>query len=160
MSAGWSRTPTRAAGWPSRPPLPCPRPATSTSRSAPARPQPKGRWSPKARKATASKPTRRSRSSAMAARGTTEDCPPLRPFFIEFNNPIEAESYQESMLRVEPEIPGVTVNVNGNTITFTGQPWAAPPTGSPSAARSRTFSGKRSAGPAACPSRSARRNPS
>jgi hypothetical protein len=36
------------------------------------------------------------------------ECPPLTPFFIEFNNPIDVESYAESMLRVEPEIPGVT----------------------------------------------------
>jgi alpha-2-macroglobulin len=49
-----------------------------------------------------------------------ENCPPLTPLFIEFNNPIEAESYQESMLRIEPEIPGVTVNIFGNTINIRG----------------------------------------
>ncbi len=49
-----------------------------------------------------------------------EPCPPLTPLFIEFNNPIETETYQESMLRVEPEIPGVTVNIIGNTINIQG----------------------------------------
>ena len=34
-------------------------------------------------------------------------CRPLTPFTIRFNNPIDAQAYQESMLRVEPEIPGV-----------------------------------------------------
>jgi len=48
------------------------------------------------------------------------DCPPLTPLFIEFNNPILAESYREDMLRVEPEIPGVTVNIIGDTITIRG----------------------------------------
>ncbi len=48
------------------------------------------------------------------------DCPPLTPLFIQFNNPLNAEAYDESMLRVEPEIPGVTVNIVGNTITLRG----------------------------------------
>ena len=48
------------------------------------------------------------------------DCPPLTPLFIEFNNPLDAEAYDESMLRVEPEIPGVTVNIQGDTISIRG----------------------------------------
>lgn len=49
-----------------------------------------------------------------------DECPPLSPFFIEFNNPLEAEAYEENMLRVEPEIPGVSVDILGNTITIRG----------------------------------------
>ena len=49
-----------------------------------------------------------------------DNCPPLTPLYIEFNNPIEAESYRESMLRIEPEIPGVTVNLIRNTINIRG----------------------------------------
>jgi len=49
-----------------------------------------------------------------------EECPPLSPFYIRFNNPLDAESYNENMLRVEPEIPGVFVNIVGDTISIRG----------------------------------------
>jgi len=49
-----------------------------------------------------------------------EKCPPLTPFYIEFNNPIDVATYDESMLRVEPEIPGVMVDIFGNTINIRG----------------------------------------
>ncbi len=49
-----------------------------------------------------------------------DDCRPLAPLFIEFNNPIDVEVYDEGMLRVDPEIPGATVNIFGDTITIRG----------------------------------------
>ena len=49
-----------------------------------------------------------------------EECPPLSPFYIRFNNPLDAMAYEENMLRVDPEIPGVSVNILGNTITISG----------------------------------------
>jgi uncharacterized protein YfaS (alpha-2-macroglobulin family) len=49
-----------------------------------------------------------------------DECPPLTPFFIEFNNPLDADAYQELMLRIEPALPGATVDVAGNTITVHG----------------------------------------
>ncbi len=49
-----------------------------------------------------------------------DPCPPLTPFFIEFNNPLDVDAYEESMLRVEPSLPGATVDVVGNTITIRG----------------------------------------
>ncbi len=48
-------------------------------------------------------------------------CPPLTPFYIRFNNPLDAAAYTEDMLKVEPEIPGATVNVIGNTLNISGQ---------------------------------------
>jgi uncharacterized protein YfaS (alpha-2-macroglobulin family) len=51
----------------------------------------------------------------------SENCPPLTPFYIRFNNPIDAQAYAESMLRVEPEIPGVVVNIYGNSLGISGQ---------------------------------------
>ncbi|HET60567.1 MAG TPA: hypothetical protein ENN32_09395, partial [Chloroflexi bacterium] len=48
------------------------------------------------------------------------DCYPLQPFFIEFNNPLDAEAYQESMISIDPPIAGAVVNVVGNTITIRG----------------------------------------
>ncbi|MBK9923846.1 MAG: hypothetical protein IPP66_01015 [Anaerolineales bacterium] len=47
-------------------------------------------------------------------------CPPLTPFTIRFNNPIDTMLFTEDMLRVEPEIPGVSANVYGNTIEISG----------------------------------------
>ncbi|KAA3645374.1 MAG: hypothetical protein DWQ07_12970 [Chloroflexi bacterium] len=49
-----------------------------------------------------------------------DDCPPLTPFYIEFNNPIDPELYDESMLKISPELPGASVNIIGNTITIRG----------------------------------------
>jgi hypothetical protein len=49
-----------------------------------------------------------------------DNCPPLTPFLIEFNNPLDVDAYEESMLRIEPALPGATVDVVGNTITIRG----------------------------------------
>jgi len=48
-------------------------------------------------------------------------CPPLTPFSIRFNNPIDTSIYSDDMLRVEPEIPGVSANVYGNSIEISGE---------------------------------------
>lgn len=48
-------------------------------------------------------------------------CPPLTPFYIRFNNPLNAAAYTEDMLKVEPEIPGASVNLYGNTLNISGQ---------------------------------------
>jgi len=47
-------------------------------------------------------------------------CPPLTPFTIRFNNPLDTSVFSEDMLQVEPEIPGVSANVYGNTIEISG----------------------------------------
>jgi len=49
-----------------------------------------------------------------------DECPPLAPLFVEFNNPLDLDAYQESMLRIEPALPGATVDVSGNVITIHG----------------------------------------
>ena len=49
-----------------------------------------------------------------------EECRPLQSFFIEFNNPIDIERFSESMLSIEPELPGMTINVVGNMINIRG----------------------------------------
>jgi uncharacterized protein YfaS (alpha-2-macroglobulin family) len=48
------------------------------------------------------------------------DCPPLTPFFIRFNNPLDVGAYEESMLRIEPALPGATVDIVDSTITIRG----------------------------------------
>ncbi|HSF80912.1 MAG TPA: alpha-2-macroglobulin family protein [Anaerolineales bacterium] len=48
------------------------------------------------------------------------ECPPLTPFFIRFNNPIDNNVYEEAMLRIEPELPGASVSIFGDTINIQG----------------------------------------
>ena len=48
-------------------------------------------------------------------------CPPLTPFFIRFNNPLDTSLDSADMLKVEPEIPGVSANVYGNSIEIRGE---------------------------------------
>ena len=47
-------------------------------------------------------------------------CPPLTPLFIQFNNPIDVGAYDESMLQIEPTLPGATVDIFGDRIQIRG----------------------------------------
>ena len=49
-----------------------------------------------------------------------DECPPLTPFFIEFNNPLDLDAYDDSMLRINPELPGASVTIYGDTISIRG----------------------------------------
>jgi len=49
------------------------------------------------------------------------DCRPLTPFYIRFNNPLDAQAFSEGMVHVEPEIPGASVNLYGSTLNIHGQ---------------------------------------
>ena len=49
-----------------------------------------------------------------------DDCYPLAPFYIRFNNPIDLELYDDSMITIDPVIPGATVSIYGNTINIQG----------------------------------------
>ena len=53
--------------------------------------------------------------------GYNDRCPPLSSFYIRFNNPLDMNVYSEDMLRVEPEIPGVSANVYSNSIEIRGE---------------------------------------
>jgi uncharacterized protein YfaS (alpha-2-macroglobulin family) len=48
-------------------------------------------------------------------------CPPLTPFNIRFNNPLDSSAFTQEMLRVTPEIPGMVVNIYGDTIGISGE---------------------------------------
>ncbi len=52
--------------------------------------------------------------------GWDDNCPPLTPFYIRFNNPLDTSVTSDDMLRVEPEIPGVSANIFGDTIAVAG----------------------------------------
>jgi uncharacterized protein YfaS (alpha-2-macroglobulin family) len=49
-----------------------------------------------------------------------DDCRPLTPLFIRFNNPIDLDAYDPSMLTIEPELPNASINIYGNTINIRG----------------------------------------
>lgn len=49
-----------------------------------------------------------------------DECPPLTPFYIQFNNPIDPEVYTESMLQISPDLAGASVNIQGNGIQISG----------------------------------------
>lgn len=48
------------------------------------------------------------------------DCPPLAPFYLEFNNQLDPEAFSESMIRIEPELPGATVQLSYSTLIIQG----------------------------------------
>ncbi|HIE24386.1 MAG TPA: hypothetical protein EYP74_00130, partial [Anaerolineales bacterium] len=52
--------------------------------------------------------------------GWGDDCHPLQPLTIEFNNPIDTEEFDESLLEISPELLGASVNIYGNTIQISG----------------------------------------
>jgi uncharacterized protein YfaS (alpha-2-macroglobulin family) len=49
-----------------------------------------------------------------------DDCQPLTPLFIRFNNPIDHLAYDDSMLRIEPELAGASVSIFGDTLVISG----------------------------------------
>lgn len=50
----------------------------------------------------------------------SEKCLPMQPFFIQFNNELDAEAFKEEMITISPAIEGATVYVVGNTVTIKG----------------------------------------
>ncbi len=48
-------------------------------------------------------------------------CPPLAPLTIRFNNPLDTKVYKETMVKVDPAIPGASINVVGDTLTIQGE---------------------------------------
>ncbi len=48
------------------------------------------------------------------------NCPPLSPLFIRFNNPLDEELFDESQISISPEIPAVNITAIGNTISIQG----------------------------------------
>ncbi len=50
----------------------------------------------------------------------SEECPPLSPLYIEFNNPLDVSAFKEGMLRIDPELPNASVDIYGDTISIRG----------------------------------------
>jgi len=49
-----------------------------------------------------------------------DPCRPLTPLYIRFNNPIDLDEYDASMVTIEPDLPNASVNIYGNTINIQG----------------------------------------
>ncbi|HSV85003.1 MAG TPA: alpha-2-macroglobulin family protein [Levilinea sp.] len=47
-------------------------------------------------------------------------CRPLTPLLIRFNNPLDDAVFRDNMLSVSPEIPGMFINVTGDTLQIQG----------------------------------------
>lgn len=52
--------------------------------------------------------------------GWGDECPPLSPFNIFFNNSLDMDKFAAEMVRIEPELPGARVNVIGSVMTIQG----------------------------------------
>jgi len=51
---------------------------------------------------------------------STEQCPPMLPLEILFNNSLDVEKFDESMISVEPEIPNMRVELFGSVLFLEG----------------------------------------
>ncbi|MCB9159581.1 MAG: hypothetical protein H6644_06960 [Caldilineaceae bacterium] len=48
------------------------------------------------------------------------ECPPFTPFVIRFNNPLDSAAFTREQVAVTPAIPGMTVNLYGDTLELGG----------------------------------------
>jgi uncharacterized protein YfaS (alpha-2-macroglobulin family) len=52
--------------------------------------------------------------------GYSQKCTPFDPWYIDLTNPVDAAAFEQSQIRVEPEIPGMKVNLYGQTLSIEG----------------------------------------
>jgi hypothetical protein len=52
--------------------------------------------------------------------GWNNRCSPSDQWVIQVSNPIDAEAFDSSKVKVEPEVPGLSINAYGNTISIHG----------------------------------------
>ena len=50
-----------------------------------------------------------------------QQCPPMTPWSIEFNNPLDEELFDQATIAIDPPLPGMRVTVAGNWMTIQGQ---------------------------------------
>jgi hypothetical protein len=53
--------------------------------------------------------------------GWGSECSPGMPLEIEFNNPLDAERFDDAQIAITPAIPGVKLEASGNTVSVIGQ---------------------------------------
>lgn len=52
--------------------------------------------------------------------GWGAECPPFTPFYIRFNNALDERKFDPAMITVKPEIPGLIVELYGNSVELRG----------------------------------------
>ena len=50
-----------------------------------------------------------------------DNCPPLSALVIRFNNPLDEQSFSPELVKIDPAIPGVTINTSYDSIIISGQ---------------------------------------
>lgn len=50
-----------------------------------------------------------------------KNCPPMTPWSIRFNNQLDTEKFDAKSVRIEPELPGVRIDVSGRYMTVRGR---------------------------------------
>jgi len=59
---------------------------------------------------------------ALGARcGYGDQCAPLMPWWIEFNNPLDAAAFDPAWVKITPALPGARIAAQGNTIMIQGR---------------------------------------
>ena len=53
--------------------------------------------------------------------GWNDECPPLSPWQIRFSNPLDELLFDESLVLIEPELPGAKYSVSGNRLRIQGR---------------------------------------
>ncbi len=53
--------------------------------------------------------------------GYNDQCPPLAPWQIEFNNPLDEVAFDPAWVQIQPELPGAKITAQGNFITIQGR---------------------------------------
>ncbi|HEX2092164.1 MAG TPA: carboxypeptidase regulatory-like domain-containing protein [Longimicrobiaceae bacterium] len=53
--------------------------------------------------------------------GYSQTCRPGEGWRIEFSNPLDPEAWSDTLVRVEPSLPGMQLHVRGNTLVIQGQ---------------------------------------
>ncbi|HKF54713.1 MAG TPA: alpha-2-macroglobulin family protein, partial [Blastocatellia bacterium] len=54
------------------------------------------------------------------ARCGYDGCRPMQPWSIRFNNPLDEAGFQQSQVRVQPEVPGMKIQIFGNNMVING----------------------------------------
>jgi uncharacterized protein YfaS (alpha-2-macroglobulin family) len=50
-----------------------------------------------------------------------DHCAPLSPFYVTFSNPIDMKTFEKKLVTAVPEIPGMKVEVHGQSMTISGR---------------------------------------
>jgi hypothetical protein len=50
-----------------------------------------------------------------------DQCPPMTPWQIRFNNPLDEAAFTEDYLKIEPALPGASINVFADTVQIQGR---------------------------------------